>query len=104
KAMSWEKIGEVSELNVGDMKQYEIDGEVIAVYHLQQGWFATADTCTHQDCSLTEGNIVGEEIVCPCHGGAFAIKTGRATRLPCVIRLETYPIRIRDDHIEIEWT
>ena len=34
--MSWEKIGEVSDLTVGGMKQYEIDGEVIAVYHLQQ--------------------------------------------------------------------
>ncbi len=102
--MAWETVCEESELAIGDMKQYLIDGEPIAVYRLERGWFATADTCTHQDCSLTEGNIDGQEIVCPCHGGAFAIDTGRATRMPCVIRLETYPIRIRDGHIEIEWT
>jgi len=45
----------------------------------------------------------GTEIVCWCHGGAFDMRTGAATRLPCTIPVETFPVRIRNGQIEVEF-
>ncbi|QSO50444.1 non-heme iron oxygenase ferredoxin subunit [Alicyclobacillus curvatus] len=101
--MSWKTIGDISEIATGDMKRFTVDGEDITVYRLEDGWYATSDICTHQDCSLSEGDVEGNEIICWCHGGAFDIKTGFATRMPCVTALETFPVRILDGKIEIEF-
>lgn len=100
--MAWSKIGPESEVSLGDMKLYTVDGIDVTVYHLKDGWYATADMCTHQDCSLSEGDIEGNEIVCWCHGGAFDIQTGAATRMPCIVPVETFPVRVTDGAIEID--
>lgn len=84
------------------MKHFSVNGVDIDVYHLEEGWYATADMCTHQDCSLSEGGLEGNEIVCWCHGGAFDVKTGSATRMPCAIPIETFLIRVCDHQIEVQ--
>ncbi|MCL6452957.1 MAG: non-heme iron oxygenase ferredoxin subunit [Alicyclobacillus sp.] len=100
--MAWIDIGEESDIPVGNMRYYSIQDIELDVYHLEDGWFATADLCTHEDCSLSEGDIEGNEIVCWCHGGAFDIRTGAATRMPCVRPVETFPVRVRDGRIEVD--
>ncbi|KPV44057.1 Rieske (2Fe-2S) protein [Alicyclobacillus ferrooxydans] len=100
--MSWQQVGRESDIAVRDMKSFVIQGEAITVYHLDEGWYATSDICTHQDCSLSEGDIEGEEIVCWCHGGAFDIKSGRATRMPCTVPVEAFQVQIRDGWIEVD--
>lgn len=100
--MAWQQVGQELDIPVGDMKSFVVQGEAITVYHLEEGWYATSDICTHQDCSLSEGDIEGKEIVCWCHGGAFDIKTGQATRMPCTIPVETFPVEIHDGRIEID--
>jgi Rieske Fe-S protein len=37
-------------------------------------------TCTHQGCPVT--SIVGQQIVCPCHGSAFDVATGDVVNGP----------------------
>ncbi|MCL6443810.1 non-heme iron oxygenase ferredoxin subunit [Alicyclobacillus cycloheptanicus] len=100
--MAWHQVCKDSDVPLGDMKNYSIEDVDIDVYHLEDGWYATSDMCTHQDCSLSEGEIEGSEIVCRCHGGAFDIRTGVATRMPCAIPVETFAVRVRDGFVEVE--
>lgn len=102
--MTWHPLGNASDIPVGDMKCFSIEDTEIDVYHLDNDWYATSDLCTHQDCSLSEGDMEGNEIVCWCHGGAFDIRTGAATRMPCAIAVETFAVRIRAGQIEVEIT
>lgn len=102
--MAWIPVGLESEVSVDDMKCFNMEDVDVTVYHLDDGWYATCDTCTHADCSLAEGDIDGDEIVCPCHGGAFDIRSGVATRLPCVVPVDTFQVRIRDGQIEIDFS
>jgi len=102
--MAWRQVGTESDVPLGVMKPVRIDDTEVTVYHLEDGWFATSDICTHQNCALSEGEIDGEEIVCWCHGGAFDIRTGVATRMPCVVPVETFAVRIRENQIEIDFT
>jgi nitrite reductase/ring-hydroxylating ferredoxin subunit len=71
----------------------EPDGvPAIAVYKVGGAFYATQDRCTHGNAELSWGDVEGEEIICPYHGGAFNIITGEATRSPCGRALQTYEV------------
>jgi ethylbenzene dioxygenase ferredoxin subunit len=73
----------------------------VAVYQIGGEYFVTNNLCTHGNGMLTDGFQDGEIIECPFHGGAFNIKSGAATVLPCQIPLHTYPVEIDDGWISI---
>ena len=52
--------------------------------------------------SMSDGDIEGEDIVCPWHEGTFNIKTGEATGAPCTIPLKTYKAVIEGDTVFVE--
>ena len=91
------KVCLLDEISSGDIKQVEIDGRLpLAVYNLRNDYFVTDDTCTHGEASLAEGDIEGDEIVCPFHLGKFDIKTGEVTAPPCSEPIKTYAVRIEN--------
>lgn len=101
--MAWTPVADESDMLVQDFKCFIVDDMEITVYHLDDGFYATSDTCTHEDCSLSQdGEIEKHEIICTCHGGAFDIKTGKATRMPCVSPIETFPVRCHNGRIEVD--
>jgi nitrite reductase/ring-hydroxylating ferredoxin subunit len=69
----------------------------IAVFRVGTEYFVTDDTCTHGDASLAEGEVIGVEIECPFHQGAFDLRTGRPTARPCSVPLRTYGTELRGD-------
>ncbi|MFO0984607.1 MAG: Rieske 2Fe-2S domain-containing protein [Planctomycetota bacterium] len=50
----------------------------LALVHLADGVHALADRCPHQGSSLSEGQLHGSMLVCPSHGWAFDVRTGRS--------------------------
>lgn len=74
----------------------------IAVYNLGGSYYATDDTCTHGNASLAEGDIEGDEIVCPFHEGSFDIRSGDAVGPPCMIPVRSYPVSVVDGAIWVE--
>ena len=65
-------------------------------------WYAVDDTCTHEDCSLSGGELAGEAVECPCHGSRFDLAGGDVLNLPAVVPLRTYPTRLELDAVIIE--
>jgi nitrite reductase/ring-hydroxylating ferredoxin subunit len=76
----------------------------IAVYRLNDGFYATDDTCTHAEASLAAGDVDLEEcaVECPYHGSFFDIKTGHVLSLPASKPLKTYLVKIVDDEVLVE--
>jgi len=69
-----------------------------AVYRLGEEYFCTDDVCTHGLAFLSAGEVQDGQIFCPLHGGAFDIRSGKATAQPCRLALKTYKvIRIGDE-------
>ena len=90
------KICLVGEISSGEARQVELeDRPPLAVYNLDDDYFVTDDTCTHGEASLAEGDIEGDEIVCPFHLGKFDIKTGEVTASPCSEPIKTYNVVVR---------
>ncbi len=71
----------------------------IALCRLRDQVYAIADTCTHEQASLSEGEILDGQIYCPFHGGGFDIVTGAATERPCTVALKTFPVVIKDGDV-----
>lgn len=98
----WVPLCPADELPVGSMRRFDDVGEApLAVYHTASGLYATDDTCTHAKASLTEGDLEGDTVVCPVHWACFDLRTGKAMEFPATIDLRTFPVRLRDGHVEV---
>lgn len=101
--MTWVRIASVEEIPLHSMKQFVLDEDEIAVYHIDEGFYATSDICTHASQRLTEGTLSGAIVACPKHGGKFNVTTGQATAFPCVIPLATYEVALRNDEVWVDY-
>lgn len=95
------KIGPDAELPDGKRIFVEIDDVPIVVFRLGGELFAIADVCSHDDGPLGDGELEGNEIVCPRHGARFDIRTGKALSLPAVVNIPAYPVRVVNRQIEV---
>jgi nitrite reductase/ring-hydroxylating ferredoxin subunit len=96
------KIARKNELPPGSMRCFEVRGHRIAVYNLGGEFFATQESCTHAEAPLCEGQISGDEIVCPLHFATFNIRTGEVTGPPAYEDLMTYAVRVAGEDIEVQ--
>lgn len=86
------------ELGNGESMTLQGD-DPIALFRNDEGeFFATADTCTHEDWSLGEdSDLEGNEVVCPLHMARFDIRSGAALCFPASIALRTYDVEVDED-------
>jgi len=86
----------------GKPVRIEKDGKTICVARVGDEVFAVADTCTHSDASLSEGDVTGFKIECWLHGAEFDLRTGQALTLPANIPLETYAVSIDGNAVTVK--
>ncbi len=78
------------------------DHPPVAVFNVEGEFYAIDDTCTHGDASLAEGELFGEDIVCPFHSGTFCVRTGEATGYPAEVPVKVYRIVVDGDTLFAE--
>jgi 3-phenylpropionate/trans-cinnamate dioxygenase ferredoxin subunit len=94
-------VAKVDEVGNGERLLLEIDGMPVAVFNVAGEYFAIADTCSHDDGPVAEGDLNEYRVECPRHGAMFDIRTGKALTLPAVVDIPAYPVRIEGDEILI---
>ncbi len=95
------EIAPVSELPEGERMFIEAAGRSIVIFNLAGKLFAIGDVCSHDNGPVGDGEIEENEIICPRHGARFDIRTGKATSLPAVVDIPSYPVRVKGEMIEI---
>lgn len=95
-------VAKVSELEEVEVKQFDVDGQLISIAVVDDKYYAFDDTCTHEHCSLADGDLSGTVIICPCHDGEFDVTTGEVLDGPPEEPLLTYPLRVVGDEVQIE--
>jgi nitrite reductase/ring-hydroxylating ferredoxin subunit len=86
--------------DLGAGESLTMDGDVpIALFRTEEGeFFATADSCTHEEWSLgQDSDLEGNEIVCPLHQARFDLRTGAALCFPATLALMTYSVEVDED-------
>jgi 3-phenylpropionate/trans-cinnamate dioxygenase ferredoxin subunit len=89
------------QLPEGERIFIEVEGRSIVIFNLAGKLFAIGDVCSHDNGPVGDGEIEENEIICPRHGGRFDIRTGKATSLPPVVDIPSYPVRVAERMIEI---
>ena len=97
----WVDVGRADEIVAGKPMHIEIDGTGIAVFKLDEKFYAIEDVCTHDGGKLTGGCVENGEIVCPRHGARFSIKTGAALTAPAYEPTATLPVRVENGIVQV---
>lgn len=100
----WVPVARVGDLAPGEMTYVEVGEDPVCLINLDGAFYALCDICTHEEASLSDGEIVGDEVECPLHGGAFEIRTGQAAAFPVVVPAKTYRVRVVGDVVEVDAT
>jgi 3-phenylpropionate/trans-cinnamate dioxygenase ferredoxin subunit len=87
----------------GTVRVVELDGRSLCVGHTEDDeWGAIDNVCTHDGGVLGEGELDGELVECPRHGGRFDLFTGRVRALPPVIPVSAYPVEVVGDEVVVQ--
>ena len=74
-----------------------------AIYMIGDELFATCDTCTHGQASLSEDGYIEDcTVICSWHDGAFDLRTGEPAALPCMVAIQTYKVSVDGDEVFVE--
>ena len=98
----WLDVGTDADLEPGTMKRLDIGRRSVLIANVEGTVVAVADTCTHEDASLSGGALDGVFVRCPLHGSRFCLLNGKAVDDPAEIDLETFPIKVEHGRILIE--
>ena len=97
----WVRVAAVIDFLPGTRRVLEVDGVQVAVFHLEDGFHAIEDVCTHDGGELAVGQLEGCEIICPRHGARFDLRTGSVTAPPAYEDVAVLPTRIVDGQLEV---
>lgn len=105
-----------AEMNVGNMREFNVGGENILLYRLSDGYYATQPRCSHLFFPLKRGQVLDDcRVRCSFHRAEFDIRTGAVDCWACfppgvqllnVLRsekaLKTYPVNVIDGTVYVE--
>jgi nitrite reductase/ring-hydroxylating ferredoxin subunit len=98
----WIRVAHVDDVEPGTGLRVEVGDEPIAIWNVDGEFYATSDTCTHEEASLSEGDLWGEVVECPLHGAQFDVRTGEVLGLPAVVPVATYAVKVEDGALYVE--
>jgi len=86
----------VDDLAVGEARLFDADGVPICLVRCSEGFRAVADTCSHEDFSLSDGAVDPDacEIECWKHGSAFSLLDGMPLTLPATRPVAVYEVLV----------
>ena len=96
----------LEELPDGSMRLVPGNGSTLGLYHCGGTLYAIEDRCSHDDGPLVEGEWEPDRgvVICPRHGSAFDICSGRALTLPAYLPVDTFPVRVDDGYVVVDVT
>ncbi|MCC6627467.1 MAG: non-heme iron oxygenase ferredoxin subunit [Chloroflexi bacterium] len=90
------------QLRPGDMLRAIVDDVPVCVYNVGGDYYATQDTCTHAEASLSEGDLSGDVVTCPLHGAEFNVRTGAVLCFPATQPLATFAVKVDDGRVMVQ--
>ena len=95
-------IAKTGDIPIGQPFLADVEGVPVAVCNVGGEFYAFEDACSHDGASFDMGFVEGNEIICPRHGAAFDVTTGKNLCPPAFSPVRTYPVRTNGDVVEID--
>lgn len=100
--MAFTRVGSVQDIPEGGGRCFDVGGKKIAVFRKGAECFAIDDACTHMGASLAEGELEGDNVVCPWHAALFSLRTGADAGPPAIGGVKAYACRVGNGGIEVD--
>jgi nitrite reductase/ring-hydroxylating ferredoxin subunit len=92
----------IDELGDRDLAAFDVASNRIAIARVGGAFYAFGDTCTHQGCSLADGELDGTTVTCPCHGSQLNVTTGDVLHGPAREPVWSYSVRQENGALRVE--
>ena len=98
---NWVRVGSAGEIAENGCRVYGVEGNTIAVFKVDGGYFAIDNACAHQGGPLSEGTINGRTVTCPWHFWQYNLATGKTTTSGDM-GVRSYAVEVRDDDVLVD--
>ena len=98
----WINVFNENALMNGENSVIDVDGTEVAVFKIDDEFYAIEDVCSHDGTEIASGELDGDEIICPRHGARFCVKTGAVKSAPAYEDIHSYPVRIVEGNVQIK--
>lgn len=98
----WVDVAPADDFQAGSRHAVDVDDVPIIIFNLDGQYFAIEDVCTHDYSSLDDGELDGDEIICPRHGARFNVRTGEALSAPAYEAIATFPVRVHNGSVQVK--
>ncbi len=103
KEVRWIPVTKVENIPPREGRAVTLQGEEIAIFHVGDRYLAIENRCPHKGGPLCDGIVSGTTVVCPLHGRRFDLETGMAVRASEPACVATYPARVEDGIIFVNF-
>ena len=93
-------IGDLDDIDVGSVENFEHDENDYAIFRLESGFFATQGHCNCEEKAfLSEATVEGEEMECTSCRNSYSIVSGDSISDPELLALKIYDVFEEDGSI-----
>jgi 3-phenylpropionate/trans-cinnamate dioxygenase ferredoxin component len=100
--MAWQPVTTCEDVSHDAPVGYTDGERKIAVFKVDDAYYATDNVCPHAYALLTDGFVEGDRVECPLHGAIFHIPTGRCLAPPADCDIKTYPVKVEENRILVD--
>ena len=94
-------VGKVADVPEGEMRAYDVGERMVAVANVDGDLWGFDDVCTHRGCSLAEGELEGNIVICSCHGSEFDVTSGEVLGGPATEDVDTFEVKAEGDDLQV---
>ena len=92
----------VSEVESGKGAAFDVGEKRIAVFNKDGSFYAIDDTCPHAGASLAEGDLEGNNVICPWHYAEFSLESGEVGCPPAAAGVQCYKVVVEEEDLKVE--
>ncbi|HTX32920.1 MAG TPA: Rieske 2Fe-2S domain-containing protein [Solirubrobacteraceae bacterium] len=97
----WTPAADASLLAENRPTRVVVDDTPVLLLRQGENIYAIHDRCSHRGCSLSDGEVEGDEVVCSCHGSRFSLRDGAVKHGPATASQPAFQVRVEDGRIEV---
>jgi nitrite reductase (NADH) small subunit len=97
----WVRIASTDECPVGSSLEIVAEDRVIALYHVDDQFYALDGICPHQGGPLAKGKLQSCIVTCPWHGWQYDVRTGQHQSIASLVH-RRFPVKVEGSDVFVD--
>ncbi len=97
----FQKVAHTSEIPNGEGRSYEVGDRIVAIFNVDDHFYAIDDMCPHMGASLSAGELKDCVVTCPLHAWRFDVRDGTWRDNPRVAT-DHFALEVRNSEIYVD--